>query len=139
MDIEVTPLKKPQSYKVTLVFILVILCLTFGLSLIAILHPASRGANCVADIYQDGELLTSIPLDGVDTPYRFTVTGETGCVNELEVRSGSIGMVSADCPDKLCVHQGFIDRPGLPIVCLPNKLVIRLRQADSEAIDMIAY
>lgn len=132
-------MKKPQSYKVTLVFISVILCLTFGLSLITILHPASRGASCVADIYQDGELLTSIPLDGVDAPYCFTVTGENGCVNELEVRSGSIGMVSADCPDKLCVHQGFIDRPGLPIVCLPNKLVIQLREADSESIDIIAY
>ena len=132
-------MKETRSYKITAVLISVILCLVFGISLTVILFPASNGVDCVADIYQDGELLTSIPLDGVDAPYRFIVTGENGCVNELEVRSDSIGMVSTDCPDKLCVHQGFIDRPGLPIVCLPNKLVIQLRQADSEAVDMIAY
>ena len=42
--------------------------------------------------------------------------------------------MSADCPDKLCVKQGFIDRPVLPIACLPNRLVIRLCPAkDSSA------
>lgn len=132
-------MKKQQNYKITVVFISAILCLTFGISLIAILHPASRGADCIADIYQNGELLTSIPLDDSDAPYRFTVTGENGCVNEIEVRSDSIGIISADCPDKLCVHQGFISNTGLPIVCLPNKLVIRLREADSGTVDIIAY
>lgn len=83
--------------------------------------------------------MTSIPLDGSDAPYRFTVTGENGCVNEIEIRSDSIGIVSADCPDKLCVHQGFISHTGLPVVCLPNKLVIRLRETDSETVDAIAY
>lgn len=132
-------MKKQQNYKITAVLITFILCLTLGVSLTAIFFPASDGTGCVADIYQDGKLLASIPLNSVDAPCCFTVTGENGCVNELEVRSGSIGMVSADCPDKLCVHQGFIDRPGPPIVCLPNKLVIQLREADSESIDMIAY
>ena len=124
--------------RITAVLITLILCLILGISLNAILAPSSGGTDCVADIYQEGELLASFPLDGFDAPYRFTVTGENGCVNELEIRSGSIGMVSADCPDKLCVHQGFIDRPGLPIVCLPNRLVIQLRRADPEEIDAIA-
>ena len=133
------PLKKSKSYKMTVVIITVILCLTLGISLIAILYPASRAANCIADIYQDGELLMSIPLDGSVSPHRFTVTGTNGCVNEIEVRSDCIGIISADCPDKLCVHQGFIDHTGLPIVCLPNKLVIQLREADADAVDTISY
>jgi len=133
-------LEKPKSYKVTVVFITVMLCFILGISMTAILRPASRSADCIADIYQDGELLTSIPLDGSVAPHRFTVTGADGCVNEIEVRSGSIGIIYADCPDRLCVRQGFIDKTGLPIVCLPHKLVIRLREADTEAaIDMIAY
>lgn len=132
-------LKEQWNYKITAVLITIILCLILGISLTVILFPASGGTGCVADIYQEGKLLVSLPLDGFDAPYRFTVTGENGCVNELEVRSGSIGMVSADCPDKLCVHQGFIDRPGLPIVCLPNKLVIQLREEVPEEIDVIAH
>lgn len=131
-------MKKRWNYKKTAVPITITLCLVLGVSLTAIFFPAPNGSDCMADIYQDGVLLTSLPLEGFDTPYRFTVTGENGCVNELEIRPGSIGMVSADCPDKLCVHQGFIDRPGLPIVCLPNKLVIRLRDTGSESVDGIA-
>lgn len=132
-------MKKQWNYKVTAVLISVMLCLVLGLSLIAIFCPPFHSENCIADIYQDGAQLTSIPLDNVDAPYRFTVTGGNGCVNEIEVRPGSIGVVSADCPDKLCVHQGFIDHAGLPIVCLPNKLVIRLREAHSESLDATAY
>ncbi|MCM1542143.1 MAG: NusG domain II-containing protein [Blautia sp.] len=132
-------MKAYGNYRITIVIIVVILCLVLSVSLAVILFPASRDVDCVAEIYQDGELLTSIPLDGTDAPWRFTVTGENGCFNEIEVRTDSIGIVSADCPDKLCVHQGFISRPGLPIVCLPNRLVIRLRDADSESIDTITY
>lgn len=81
----------------------------------------------------------SIPLDGSVAPHCFTVTGADGCVNEIEVRSDSIGVISADCPDKLCVHQGFISSTGLPIVCLPNKLVIRLREDNADSIDTVAH
>lgn len=132
-------MKKGWNYKTTVVSIIITLCLIFGISLAVIFFPVFHSGGCVAEIYQDGELLTSIPLDGTGTPWRFTVTGENGCVNEIEVRSGSIGIISADCPDKLCVHQGFISNTGLPIVCLPNKLVIRLRDADPEDVDIIAY
>lgn len=128
-----------RRYKIVTVLITILLCLVSGISLIALLRPASRGAGCIADIYQDGELLASIPLDSPDAPCRFIVTGENGCSNEIEVRSGSIGVISADCPDKLCVQQGFINNTRLPIVCLPNRLVIQLREADFESVDIIAY
>ncbi|MFR5116202.1 MAG: NusG domain II-containing protein [Eubacterium sp.] len=31
-------------------------------------------------------------------------------------------MISADCPDKLCVNQHAISSNGETIVCLPNKV-----------------
>ena len=66
----------------------------------------------------------------------FIIEGASGCVNEVEVRPGCIAIISADCPDKLCVHQGFISDSRLPITCLPNRLVIRLRPvSDSAASD----
>lgn len=132
-------MKKQWNYRITVVFISAMLCLILLFSLIAILHPASDGTGYIADIYQDGSLLTSIPLDSVTASYRFTVTGENGCFNELEVRPGSIGIVTADCPDKLCVHQGFISDSKLPIVCLPNRLVIQLRAIEPATADIITY
>lgn len=132
-------MKKQWNYKGTSVFIIVFLGFILIVSMIAILGPMTGNTRYTADIYQDGNLLMSISLDDVNSPYSFTVTGENGCVNEIEVRAGSIGIISADCPDKLCVHQGFADTGKLPIVCLPNKLIIWLRENDSAPIDATTY
>lgn len=88
---------------------------------------ADTGSGVYADIYQNGVLLQSIDLSQIAEGYTFTVTGENGCTNEIGVRPGSIGILSADCPDRLCVRQGFISDSLLPITCLPNRLVIQLR------------
>ena len=113
------------------------------ISLLLILLPQNRAAGYTADIYQSGELLTSIDLSAVSQPYIFTVTGENGCTNEIEVRPDQIRIISADCPDKLCVHQGFISDSRLPITCLPNRLVIQLRptagQESSITVDINTY
>lgn len=71
----------------------------------------------------------SIPLDDVPESRSFTLKAADGGTNRIEIRSGSIGILSADCPDKLCVKQGFIKDSRLPITCLPNRLVIQLRPA----------
>ena len=87
-------------------------------------------------------LIKNIYLSDVSETYTFTVQGENGCVNEIEVRPGSIAIISADCRDKICVHQGFISDAKLPITCLPNRLVIRLRPvSDSPGAepDAVAY
>lgn len=104
--------------------------------------PGPGSGGTIAEIYQNGTLMQSISLDSVTEPYTFTVTGENGCRNEVEVRPGSIGIISADCPDKLCVRQGFIHTSLLPVTCLPNRLVIQIRsgEAPPEAMpDIITY
>ena len=80
------------------------------------------------DLYQNGELLQTIRLDTVTTEYTFEVSGNAGATNTVCVRPGSIAIVSASCPDQICVHQGFISTSLLPITCLPNRLVIRVRE-----------
>lgn len=104
-----------------------VLILLSAASLIFILLPKDQENEYTADIYQNGNLIASISLDEVREPYRFTVTGDGDCSNEIEIRPGSIGIISANCPDKLCVLQGFISDSRLPITCLPNRVVILLR------------
>ncbi len=93
-----------------------------------------NGTEYVADIFQDGILIKSIYLNDLSETGTFIVEGKSGCVNEVEVRPGCIAIVSADCPDKLCVHQGFISDSRLPITCLPNRLVIQLRPVSGSAV-----
>ena len=85
----------------------------------------------MAEIYQDGVLIKSIPLWEVTSGETFTVRGPKGEENVIEARNGSIAVISANCPDKLCVHQGFRSDTLLPITCLPNHLVILIRPAES--------
>lgn len=114
--------KAPVIISLSLVFLLL------G-SIIAILLSRNTDGKYIADIYQNGNLIQSIPLYEAEKIYSFEIKGENGCTNLVEVRPGSIAIISADCPDKLCVHQGAISNSLLPITCLPNRLVIQLRAA----------
>lgn len=117
-----------KSYRKNALAISALLITVCLCSLFALILPAGRDSAYIADIYQDGKLIMSIPLQE-DEDQSFTIIGENGCRNQVEIRSGSIGILWADCPDKLCVGQGFIKDSRLPITCLPNRLVIQLRPA----------
>ena len=77
-------------------------------------------------ITQDGMLLYEINLDTVETPYFLQITDEAGADNQIEVSHGQIRMSQASCPDQICIHTGWIETDALPIVCLPNRIVIEI-------------
>lgn len=87
---------------------------------------ASEQNGTVAEIYQNGELIQTINLDTVTEDYSFTVEGNNGIYNTIEVHHGEIGITEASCPDGLCINMGFIHSSSFPITCLPNKLVIKI-------------
>lgn len=90
-------------------------------------------------IYQDGQLIETIDLHTVTAPYTFTIPALDGGSNTIEVRPDAIGIIDADCPDKLCVSTGFVDSTLLPIVCLPHRLVIQLEASNQAQPDVISY
>lgn len=75
----------------------------------------------MAQIYQDGKLIEEIPLTGNRT---LTVTGSY--TNVITVADGKIAVTSTDCPGEDCRHTGWIHVAGGSIVCLPNRVEIRL-------------
>ena len=89
-----------------------------------LLRPAGTGA--VARITLDGELVEEIDLSAVTEPYTFTLEGPGGFTNTIEVEHGRIRVLEAGCPDQVCVNQGYISDGTVPIVCLPNRLVIEI-------------
>jgi hypothetical protein len=66
----------------------------------------------------------------------------TGRLGEyvVEIREGKVRMLSAQCPDKLCVRQGWTDHPANPIICLPQQVIIsiEIEAAPAEAIDALS-
>ncbi len=74
----------------------------------------------VAEIRVDGKVVRRVSLS-VDT--EFTMECENGW-NRVEISGGSIRVIEADCPDKVCVQTGAISRGTVPIICLPHRLEI---------------
>ena len=75
-----------------------------------------------AVVVQDGKEVATYPLN-VDTSV--TINSPTG-FNTLVIKDGKADVTDADCPDKLCVNQHSISYDGETIVCLPNKLVVKI-------------
>ena len=78
-----------------------------------------------ARILRDGVLLEEIDLDRVAEPYSFTLEDGSGA-NTVQVERGRIRISAADCPDQVCVKQGWISGGAVPIVCLPHRLTIEI-------------
>lgn len=110
--------------------------LAAGSAALLLLRPAGE-EHPVARITLDGALVREIDLTGVDKPFFFTVEGPAGLTNTILVEPGRIRVSEADCPDQICVHQGFISDGTTPIVCLPNKLIIQIT-GGGEALDAAA-
>lgn len=135
--------KLPSHKKAAIVLTaLIALLLLISLCSIALVKARAGKQALVAEIYQNGILIKTIPLYLVTENQTFTVSGENGAENVIEVRPGSIAVTSASCPDKICVHQGFHSDSLLPITCLPNRLVIKLRPANpsnASDVDALTY
>ncbi len=103
------------------IFILVLLVCT---AVTVMLYTGAPEAS-VAEIYQDGQLIKTIDLNQVKEPYSFVIEDESGGSNTVLVEPGRICISEADCPDQICVHQGWLKDSAAPIVCLPHRLVIQ--------------
>lgn len=79
----------------------------------------------VARITRDGVLLEEIDLSRVAEPRSFVLEDGSGR-NTVSVEKGRICISEADCPDQVCVNQGWISDGTVPVVCLPHKLMIEI-------------
>ena len=91
-------------------------------------------------VKEDGAYVV-VRVDGKDVAeYSLSKNGEyelNGGTNILRIESGSAYLVSATCPDHLCVNQGKINRSGQTITCLPNRLTVTVYGAEPGDVDFV--
>jgi len=98
----------------------------------AFLKPEKEN-GAAAQIFLDGELINELPLD-VDGV--FYVEGEYR--NTIEISDGKVWVAESDCPGTDCVYSGVVSKVGRSIVCLPNRMEIRIIGAPEEnAVDFV--
>lgn len=71
-------------------------------------------------LYEDGEIL-------IENTY----------TNKLMVKDEKVAIVESDCPGMDCVHSGWISGSGRSLVCLPNRVEIRIEGETDSEVDFI--
>ena len=96
-----------------------------------------QGANthdAEAVVLIDGVEYGSFPLD-TDVVERIELPD--GSYNVLEIKEGKADVTEASCPDGICVNHRAVSRQNQSITCLPNKLVVEIRNGEASDVDAI--
>lgn len=99
-------------------FYLILALIFVALSLFFVNHITKDQGKYVV-IYVNNEEFKTLPLSEDLT---LSINGK----NTVTIKDGKVFMESADCPDQLCVHQKPLDMSGRDIVCLPNRVTVRV-------------
>lgn len=123
---------KAMKYKFLIIICVILTVLGAVGSILVLNSPPKTEVNIISD----GKVIRSLDLSAQED-VEFTVTYK-GKSNVVEVRDGKIRVKEADCPDKTCVKSGWLNSSAMPIVCLPNRLVIEFTDKESE-VDAVAW
>ncbi len=114
--------------KIVKIILYIIFFLILSLSLLLLFFPREEGDKVVVTI--NGSFFAEYPL----TLDRVVTLNDGN--NILEIKDGRVRMESAECPDKICVKEGWKMNSGDCITCLPFKTVLTVVKSDSE-VDLV--
>lgn len=124
------PLEKKHRNDIILAAVL----LFAALAAFALIQLTKKSGG-YAVVVQEGKEIASYPLS---EDISVTFQSSNGGYNTLEIKDGKADVTEADCPDKLCVNQHSISFNGETIVCLPNKLLVKIVSGEEADVDIIA-
>lgn len=110
----------------------IILCSFFAYVLMGISAGNKNGS--VAEISVDGKIYKCVSLS---ENCELEIKTQKG-ISKIKVENNSIQMVYGDCPDRICEKQGAVSKTGESIVCLPNRIIITVKNGDKAEFDAIA-
>ena len=102
-----------------ILIISVVLVATFTLILLKITSSTSK----IANVYYENEIILKIDLSLPEQEY--IVKGYNGDV-KIKAGNNKIKVISETSEKHLCSKQGYITESYETIICLPNKIVIKI-------------
>ncbi len=106
---------------------IVLICIIFSFTIIQLIKY--RGNVCIISVNEDEIYRLSLNEDK-----EIVVQGPIG-ETRIKIENGSIWIMDAPCPQKICQKMGKINRTGEIIVCVPNKVIIQIESDDEQTID----
>ena len=83
-------------------------------------------------VYREGEKIQELSLYE-----EREILIENSYTNKLMIKNGKVAIVESDCPGMDCVHSGWIKGKGRSLVCLPNRVEIRIEGEAEPEVDFI--
>ena len=120
------------KFKLGDVLIIIVIVVTALLMLGLYIKKDTVGKTAV--ITQNNVVLKRIRLDQLTE--RFTMDYAGQYPGTLEAENGCIRFSYAECPDQVCVHTGWISRPGQIAVCLPAGVIVKI-EGESDDMDIL--
>ncbi len=102
------------------------------LSFPVISHFDHEGKSVV--IESDGDGVGNFPLK---KERLVPVKGTLG-TTRVKITEGGVRIIDSPCPYKLCVKSGLIRRSGQTLICLPNRVIVRIGGDGAEAVDAVS-
>ena len=109
-----------------LIIVIIISIILFGIT------KLNNKKGTYALVYYENKIIEKIDLNIDD---KYTISGYNGNV-VIEVKDNEIGVIEETSPYHLCSKQGFISSSLNPIICLPNKIVIKI-ESEEQQIDTV--
>ncbi len=72
----------------------------------------------------------------LDKDQKLSVHGDSGGL-VLQIKGEKVWVSQSQCPYKICMRMGKISHPGQLIVCVPNRIVIRIVGREQPTFDVI--
>ena len=112
--------------------IILVLSVLLISALCCLLLVSNRSEGAFAVVTIGNEEYGRYPLDS-EKIVTITVDNETvSQYNILAIKNGEADIIEASCPDGICVDHIPISKSGETIVCLPNKVVVRIESGNNE-------
>lgn len=115
--------KNKKKRKHDIILGLILLSVALILFVIDLTNVSSDTGNKKVVVSVDGKKMAEYPLEKDAT---YELSGSHLGTNTLVIKSGKAYISEANCPDKQCMKQGKISRTGEMLVCLPNRVVVKI-------------
>ena len=113
---------------------IILFCILIALGIfltVTALVGGSKGAQVVISV--DGEVYGTYPINRDRT----ITIDQNGNHNQVVIKDGHVQMMESSCNNQICVNQGQISTVSIPIVCLPNRVMIQIVDGE-EVYDVIS-
>lgn len=94
---------------------------------------AQPGMNAVVTV--DGETVLQIDLQSAEDAQSYTLQNGV----QLVAENHTVRFAASDCPDRICVETGALQKVGESAACVPNRTVVTVVGGEPRDVDVIAY